>query len=101
MTQHNIVMGVLLDESPLTLEELARACTVEPKWIIERVEAGYLGGHFIQTSTTWEFTSADLQRARRLAELERNFGANQELAALVVDLMDEIKALRTRLKAHA
>lgn len=98
MAQHDVLTGVVLDEVALTLEDLARACAVEPQWIAERVEAGLLGGSSLE-SVEWRFVSADLARARRLAALERDFDANQELAALVVDLIEEVGRLRGRLKA--
>ncbi len=98
MAQDDILTGVVLDEVALTLEDLARACAVEPRWIAERVEAGLLGNISL-TSVEWRFVSADLARARRLAALERDFDANQELAALVADLIEEVGRLRGRLKA--
>ena len=98
MAEDVILTGVLLDEVALTLEDLARACAVESQWIVERVEAGLLGSASLK-SVEWRFASADLVRARRLAALERDFDANQELAALVVDLIEEVGRLRGRLKA--
>ena len=98
MAQDDILTGVVLDEVAPTLEDLARACAVEPQWIVERVEAGLLGSVSLK-SVEWRFVSADLFRARRLAALERDFDANQELAALVVDLIEEVGRLRGRLKA--
>lgn len=98
MAQDDVLSGVVLDEVALTLEDLARACAVEPQWIVERVEAGLLGSAS-PTSVEWRFASADLMRARRLAALERDFDANQEIAALVVDLIEEVGRLRGRLKA--
>lgn len=98
MAQDDILTGVVLDEVALTLEDLARACAVESQWIVERVEAGLLGSASMK-SVEWRFVSADLVRARRLAMLERDFDANQELAALVVDLIEEVARLRGRLKA--
>ncbi|HEV8644950.1 MAG TPA: chaperone modulator CbpM [Burkholderiales bacterium] len=98
MAQDDDLTGVVLDEVALTLEDLARACAVEPQWIVERVEAGLLGSAPMK-SVEWRFVSADLVRARRLAALERDFDANQELAALVVDLIEEVGRLRGRLKA--
>ena len=98
MAQDEILTGVVLDEVALTLEDLARACAVEPQWVAERIEAGLLGSATLQ-SVEWRFVSADLARARRLAALERDFDANQELAALVVDLIEEVGRLRGRLKA--
>lgn len=89
--------GVLLDEMALSLDELARACNVEPDWVVRHVEAGVLGDVTVEVSG-WRFRSGDLARARRLLYLERGFDANEELAALVIDMGDEIRRLRARLR---
>ncbi|TSE18439.1 hypothetical protein Talka_02185 [Tepidimonas alkaliphilus] len=44
------------------------------------------------------FDAAALRRVRRLAWLQRHFDADPELAALVVDLEEEIERLRARLR---
>lgn len=44
MGQTQIVVGVALEEAALTVDELARACAVEPGWVVERVQTGILGG---------------------------------------------------------
>ena len=92
MRQDEILSGQLLDEVALSLDELARACAVDPQWIVQRVEAGVLSG--TPQSPNFYFASASLVRARRLISIERNFDANQELAALVVDLMEEVERLK-------
>lgn len=94
----NNVIGVLLEDSALSLQELARACAVEPDWVVRHVETGVLlqGGAAGQLEA-WRFTSVDLVRARRLREVESVFDANAELAALVVDLSEEVARLRRRL----
>jgi chaperone modulatory protein CbpM len=95
-----VLSGVLLDDAALNLEELARACAVEPDWVVRHVHAGVLGGSFdvsVQV-TSWRFRSGDLVRARRLLSVERDFDANEDLAALVVDMTDEIRRLRARLR---
>lgn len=99
MTQGNYLTGELLDEAALTLDELARACGVEPEWVLRHVEAGVLGGEASVEITTLRFGSSDLGRARRLLGIERNFDANEDIAALVVDLADEVRRLRARLHA--
>ena len=99
MTQEDILTGVPLDETALTLDELARACAVEPHWIVERIEAGFLGGAPAEQGGCMRFTSVELVRAKRLAATERDFDANPELAALVADLIEEVERLRGRLKA--
>ena len=91
--------GVLLDEVALSVEELARACDVEPDWVVRRVQAGILGGQMAVQVTSWRFRSGDLLRARRLLRVERDFEANEDVAALVVDLGDEVRRLRARLHA--
>jgi chaperone modulatory protein CbpM len=94
MVANQIVTGVLIDEVTLEVEELARACRVEPEWVVRHVQAGVLG-----EPASARFRSSDLARARRLLELERHFDADEELAALVIDLADEVRRLRARLRA--
>jgi len=89
--------GVLLDDAALTLEELARACQVEPDWVVRHVEAGVLGPDGSVQVTSLQFRSVDLDRARRLLSVEQDFDANEDLAALVIDLADEVRRLRARL----
>lgn len=99
MNPNQAVRGVVLEEFALTVEELARACTVAPEWIVERVESGLLEANPLdrQGPQTWRFTSTHLIRARRLAIFESNFDANPEVAALVVDLLEEIEQLKRRI----
>jgi chaperone modulatory protein CbpM len=98
MPEQKNLTGVLLDEAALSLDELAHACNVEPDWVVRHVHAGVLGGGEVQV-TSLQFRSRDLARARRLLTIERDFDANEQLAALVIDLADEVRRLRTRLHA--
>jgi chaperone modulatory protein CbpM len=99
MHEMTILSGVLIDDAALTLDELARACGVEPDWVVRRVHAGILGRQFDVQVTAWRFRSGDLLRARSLLRVERDFDANEDVAALVVDLTDEVRRLRARLHA--
>ncbi|CUI08105.1 chaperone modulator CbpM [Massilia sp. P8910] len=99
------IVGVLLDDVALDLHELARACGVEPDWVVRHVGDGLLGADEIMAlgldegaRVQWRFRSVDLRRARRLVSLERDLDANEEIAALVLDLADEVSRLRTRLR---
>ncbi len=101
MTQDDILTGVLIDEATLTLEELARACAVEPGWVMERVAAGFVlgpAGRSISLAGSWRFTSVEIVRTRRLAAVERDFDANPELAALVADLIEEVDRLKRTIR---
>jgi chaperone modulatory protein CbpM len=86
-------LEVLIDEDGLTVEELASACAVSCEWIERHVESGLLD---VAGTHARRFTSVQLLRARRLADIERTFDANDELAALVVDLIEEVERLRGR-----
>ena len=82
---------MLIDDDGLSLEELASACAVSCEWIERHVRGGLLEA---PAGATVRFTSVQLLRARRLADIERTFDANDELAALVVDLIEEVERLR-------
>ncbi|MEW5880053.1 MAG: chaperone modulator CbpM [Pseudomonadota bacterium] len=85
-----------LEEAQLTLDELAALCGVQPRWVIERIEQGLIevrGADF----AAWRFDAATLRRARAMRGIELTFDAAPELAALVVDLTEEIERLRALL----
>ena len=99
MASEQPIRAVPLDEAALTLDELARACAVEPGWVVQRVRTGILLGGSDAAPEAWRFTSIDLVRARSLLRIERDFDANEEVAALVVDLTEEVRRLRRQLRA--
>ncbi len=98
MSDQSIHMASLLEETWLTLEQLAAACAVEPEWLMRHIDEG-LFPHVESVSGVWRFSSASLLRARRMRQLERDFDAVPELAALVADLLEEMDELRARLRA--
>jgi len=95
-----IISGVLLDEAALTFDELAHACGVPHEWVSIHVAAGILATAG-SAPAEWRFSSRELCRARQLLALERDFEALPELAALVIDLQEEIARLRSRLGRSA
>jgi len=95
MTQEHI--GTLLENATLSIEEIGLSCNVSRDWVVQHVEAGALLAPGAEAAD-WVFSGRDLQRARRLVDLERTFDANPELAALVADLFDELERLRKRLQ---
>ena len=97
MDEDDVLIGSLMEESWLTLEQLAAACGVEPAWLTRHLEAN-LFPHAESLAGTWRFSAASLLRARRMWQLERDFEAVPELAALMADLLDELDALRARVQ---
>ena len=93
---HDIHHGEVMGEAAFTAEDIARSCGVGVTWVHERVEAGVL--QLDPASGDWRFNSATLVRARRIARLEHSFDADPQLAALTADLIEEVAALRRRLR---
>jgi chaperone modulatory protein CbpM len=97
MRENQPLTGVLLEDACLTLEQLASAAAVSPEWIRRHIDAGCLAV-LAQSAVEWRFSSRDLGRVQRMRVLERDFDAVPELAALVADLLEEVDALRLRLR---
>ena len=104
MNRITVLNAIALEDAALTAEELATACSVHTRWVVERAEAGLLGSVTATTVTTTvstlRFHSAELRRARRLLALERDFDANPELAALAVDGIVPAPRALLRLEHH-
>ncbi len=81
----------------LSIDELATACRVERTWIIERIEAGLIEIEPADDPRHWRFADLHLSRVRCMRSMEQQMGANPELAALVADLVDEVRMLRGQL----
>lgn len=97
MREEDVLIGSLVEDCWMTLEQLAAACSVEPEWLVRHVDEGLFPGA-VGTAGTWRFSSGSLQRARRMRDLESSFDAVPELAALVADLLEEMDEMRGRLR---
>jgi len=93
----NYIIATIMDESWLTLEQLARICRVETTWLQLRLDEG-LFPYAESVAGTWRFSNRCVQRAQRMHQLERNFDAVPELAALIADMQDEIEHLRAAIR---
>ena len=82
----------------LSIEQVAVICRVERNWLVTRLERGLMA-HAHPAGDEWRLTSAALARVRRMRQIERDFEAEPELAALVADLLEEMDQLRARLRA--
>ena len=96
MNNRRIPSASPMEECWLTLEQLAAACVVEPDWLRRHIEEG-LFPEVQSVAGVWRFSSAGLLRARRMRQMERDFDAVPELAALVADLLEEMDDLRSQL----
>ncbi len=87
---------VIEEEGELSLAELSQACRVNAEWVMALVAEGILeplnsGAHH------WRFRAGSVYRARTVQRLQRDLGVNMAGAALALELIEEIDALRTRL----
>ena len=91
----------IVESAPLTLGELARAVGAEEGWVVQLVEVEILHVDApAEPPERWHFRSADLQRALAARRLERDFGANLDTAALILDLQSELRRMRALMHAH-
>ena len=91
----------VVDAAPLSLRDLARAVGADDQWVLRLVDVEILHVDAPdQPPERWHFRSADLQRALAARRLERDFGANLDTAALILDLQTELRHLRAVLGAH-
>ena len=84
----------------LTLEQLCSVCALERDWLVVRVREGLIPAAG-STDGEWRFTTTTLARVRRMRDIERSYDAAPELAALVADMLEEMDALRARLRRVA
>jgi len=92
----DVLVGHLLEGRCLTLEQIASACTVEPRWLQRLIDED-LFPPAVPVEGAARFSILHLRRARRMRDIEHTFDAEPELAALVADLLEEMDRLRARL----
>ncbi|QPK62362.1 MerR family transcriptional regulator [Methylomonas sp. LL1] len=92
-----LITSIEVEQTYLTVEQLASLCAVEADWVLQHISDGLLPAHKLD-SGNWCFSSAQLTRAKRILMVERTFDAMPELAALVADMQEELDSLRRRLR---
>ena len=92
----DVISGVIVDEdSPLSLAELCRCCSLPAEALITMIEHGLVDP--LDTSavaTHWQFSRNSVLRIQTAIRLQRDLNVNLEGAALALELLDEIKSLR-------
>lgn len=83
---------------PLSADDLARACGAEVEWVARLVEVGIVNASG-SGPAEWRFYSIDLQRALHARRLEHDFGAGLDAVALILDLSQEVRRLKSQLRA--
>ena len=91
--------AVIVDEqAPVTIHELAKYCEQQVEWVMTLVEQDVLRAlQQTEAPEHWVFAGAAVARARQVARLQRDFDVNLDAAALMADLMHEVRTLRLQL----
>jgi chaperone modulatory protein CbpM len=94
--QTNLVVDhvQVIDGEMLHTDDIARMCCVTTQWVHTRIEQDIL--HAVMRDGTYYFSSQMLFRAKQVASIEHQYDADPQLAALVADLIDEVRALRSQ-----
>ena len=97
MNTSSVAIGVcLIDEHALELEAFAVACGTEAEFVRLLVDEGLLQPVALQPA--WRFGGEELARVRRICRLQRDFEANLQSVAVMLELIDEIEHLRAQLQ---
>ena len=90
-------LGVCLaGEHELELEAFATACGTEAEFICLLVDEGLLQP--VTLHPAWRFGGEELARVRRICRLQRDFEADLQSVAVMMELIDEIGRLRAQLQ---
>ena len=94
----DVLAAVVVDEQLFDPDQFAQVCGVTLEWVSVHVRAGVFEVPGDEPAR-WQFSGHEIRRARQICALERDFNALPELAALVIDLQDEVARLRTLLRS--
>jgi len=89
---------VLEEESGLTLGQLGRICALQAESIIAMVEEGILDPEG-EGPASWRFSGRSVTHVRIVVRLERDLGINLAGAAVVLDLLQRLNRLRSKVDA--
>jgi chaperone modulatory protein CbpM len=92
-----IYAEVVDDDAEVTLGELCRICHVSAERVLELVDEGIVEPKGRETAQ-WRFRAVSIRRARSALRLQRDLGVNTAGAALALDLLEELEAMRARLR---
>lgn len=87
------VRGVMLDRhTTFSISEFCRACGADREFVQALITEGIIDP--LGESSSWRFHGEALVRAQRARRLMHDLGINLPGVALVLDLLDEVEALR-------
>ncbi len=93
--------GAIIDERvEVTIDEVCLFCAAPREEIVALVEVGILEPRG-EDADRWRFGGHSLRRAGKAVRLRRDLEIDFHAVALVLDLLDELDALRAQLRPPA
>ena len=89
--------AVVVEEEFLTLTELSLRCQTSSDELLALIHEGVLDPSG-DSPQEWRFSGVALQRARTAVRLSRDLHLNEPGIALALELLDQIEALKARLR---
>jgi chaperone modulatory protein CbpM len=94
----SLVAAELLDErAEFTLREVVRLCRIGPDQVVELVAEGIVAPQG-EAPLEWRFSGTSVVRIQTALRLEQDLGVNRAGAALVLDLLEDLRELERRLQ---
>lgn len=94
----DLLTGELLeDDLQLTTAQLCRSCHLSAEQLFELIEQGIVEPQGREVAQ-WRFQGTSVYRIRCAVQLQRDLGVNWAGAALALELLDELRVLRSRLR---
>lgn len=100
---HDVTITELCHAEPLdtqhalNFEQFVQASGLEAAWVLQLFEFDILDSH-TAAPQQHRFISDDLQRARKAFRLQRDFDANLQAVAVMLDLIEEVQSLRSQIR---
>ncbi len=93
------MMEIIAENIPIyfDLQEICDRCLADANTVIKLVECGVVEPEG-RTATHWRFSANDYLRLRRALRLKRDLEINEPGIALVLEVLDELQAMRAELK---
>ncbi len=96
-TEKPTLTGVVFDETTeISVVELCRVCSVDRQTVAEFIAEGILEAD--ENADELRLPYASVRRTRTVLRLQRDLGVNLAGAALALELLDRIEALRAQLR---
>lgn len=94
-------LGGLIPEqqAELSLFEISRTCAVQSGYVIELIDEGVITPVAGREAESWRFTGWQVRHVKVAWRLQRDLGVNLAGAALALQLLDEVAALRAQIAA--